>query len=87
MYNYNECIFFRCIIPMLFLCPEDLVAQTLSNIKYSTDVEATVADNCDLLIEAIVENLSVKQKMFAHLAKRLVIIIMGSLLFGVFHKE
>ena len=48
---------------------KDLVSQTTSRIKYSIDLEASVADNCDLLVEAVVENLSLKQEMFARLDK------------------
>uniref|UniRef100_A0AAF5CZQ4 3-hydroxyacyl-CoA dehydrogenase NAD binding domain-containing protein n=1 Tax=Strongyloides stercoralis TaxID=6248 RepID=A0AAF5CZQ4_STRER len=39
------------------------VSNTLNNIKYTTDVRKAVSDT-DLVIEAIVENLSVKQELF-----------------------
>jgi 3-hydroxyacyl-CoA dehydrogenase len=54
--------------------PDDTSAQTafvndtLSKIAISTDV-STAAKNAHLIIEAIVENLEVKQKLFAQLEK------------------
>ena len=32
-------------------------------------MEASAADNCDLLVEAVIENLPMKQEMFARLDK------------------
>lgn len=40
------------------------VAESLGRIKGSTDIKET-AKNTDLIIEAIVENLGVKQKLFS----------------------
>ena len=69
--NY-ECIMNIIILLLYFLyskAQERLISQTMSNIKYSVDLEGSVRENCDLLIEAIVENLAVKQEMFAKLDK------------------
>jgi 3-hydroxyacyl-CoA dehydrogenase len=44
----------------------DFVTQSLARLSGSTNVEETVKDT-DLVIEAIVENLSVKQKLFSSL--------------------
>jgi 3-hydroxyacyl-CoA dehydrogenase len=41
----------------------------MSRIIYTTDLENSVKDNCDLLIEAIVENMKIKQDMFTKLDK------------------
>ena len=60
------------IMNIIFLyskAQERLISQTMSNIRYSVDLEGSVRENCDLLIEAIVENLPVKQEMFAKLDK------------------
>jgi 3-hydroxyacyl-CoA dehydrogenase len=48
---------------------EKLIADTMSRIIYTTDLENSVKDNCDLLIEAIVENMKIKQDMFTKLDK------------------
>lgn len=45
---------------------EEFVAQTLSQIQYSDDALAAVK-SCDLVVEAIVENMQVKQELFAKL--------------------
>ena len=42
------------------------MAQTLSQIQYSDDALAAVK-SCDLVVEAIVENMQVKQELFAKL--------------------
>ena len=42
--------------------------MTLSRIQYSTDPE-DVAKSCDLVVEAIVENVKIKQDLFVRLDK------------------
>lgn len=44
------------------------LGTTLSRIKYSTDPNQASSD-CDLVVEAIVENITVKQKLFSQLDK------------------
>ena len=44
------------------------MTATLSRIEYSTDPEEA-GRSCDLVVEAIVENIAVKQKLFAQLDK------------------
>ncbi len=44
------------------------MAATLSRIQYSTKPE-DVAGSCDLVVEAIVENLKIKQDLFSRLDK------------------
>jgi len=45
---------------------DSFVAETMSRISYSTNAENAVA-KCDLVIEAIIENIKIKQKLFASL--------------------
>ena len=45
---------------------EDFVSKTLSSIQYSEDPVAAVK-SCDLVVEAIVENIDVKRELFAKL--------------------
>jgi 3-hydroxyacyl-CoA dehydrogenase len=47
---------------------ETFVAGTLGNLKFETDSLKAVGDT-DLVIEAIVENLDVKKKLFSALDK------------------
>ncbi|XP_003382711.1 PREDICTED: hydroxyacyl-coenzyme A dehydrogenase, mitochondrial-like [Amphimedon queenslandica] len=47
----------------------DFASQTLSRIKYMVDVEKSVGSDCDLLIEAIIENMKIKQNLFSKLDK------------------
>ena len=47
---------------------EEFVSQTLSQIQYSDDALAAVK-SCDLVVEAIVENMQVKKDLFAKLDK------------------
>ena len=47
---------------------EKYVGTTLGNLKFETDSSKAVADT-DLVIEAIVENLDVKKKLFSTLDK------------------
>lgn len=39
----------------------------MSHIQYTVDMEGAVSDSCDLLIEAIIENIKIKQDMFVKL--------------------
>ena len=46
----------------------DFVKKVLDNLKASTDTEGAVAES-DLVLEAIIENLKIKQDLFARLDK------------------
>lgn len=46
---------------------DSFVAETMSRIKFSTNAENAVSKQCDLVIEAIIENIKIKQKLFASL--------------------
>ncbi len=47
---------------------EDFTSTTLSRIQYNTNPEEA-ARSCDLVVEAIVENMGVKQELFSKLDK------------------
>lgn len=47
---------------------DEFMEMTLSRIQYSTDPE-DVAKSCDLVVEAIVENVKIKQDLFVRLDK------------------
>lgn len=47
---------------------EEFIQKVLQNVSTSTDSE-TAAQGSDLVLEAIVENLKVKQDIFGHLDK------------------
>ena len=47
---------------------EDFVKKAMSHIGMSTDVERSVV-SCDLVIEAIIENIKIKQELFTRLDK------------------
>ena len=46
----------------------DFVKKTLNNLSAGTDTEGAVAQS-DLVLEAIVENIKIKQELFARLDK------------------
>jgi len=52
--------------PFIFQKGEHFVNETIGRIKTSTDAVKSVAET-DLVIEAIVENLDVKKKLFSSL--------------------
>lgn len=39
----------------------------MSRVQYTVDMEGAASDSCDLLIEAIIENMKIKQEMFVKL--------------------
>lgn len=46
---------------------DGFVTEILSRINYSTNAENAVSNKCDLVIEAIVEKIKIKQKLFTSL--------------------
>lgn len=48
---------------------EDAVAQAMSRIKYEVSPEKAASSNCDLVVEAIVESVPIKQDLFSRLDK------------------
>lgn len=52
-----------------FQAGEEFIQKVLQNVSTSTDAVSSVAQGSDLVIEAIVENLKVKQDLFSQLDK------------------
>ena len=69
IYNCTWKYTIRCLYsPFMLQQAEDFVVSTMSRIRYCTDV-LEAGKSCDLVVEAIVEDMAVKQELFAKLDK------------------
>lgn len=57
-----------CNVSGLFQAGEEFIQKVLSNVTTSTD-DASSIQSTDLVLEAIVENLKIKQDLFGRLEK------------------
>lgn len=57
------------LLALYMQAQSDLVSQTMSRIKYTVNTEESVSGDCDLLVEAIIENMDIKKDLFSKLDK------------------